>query len=62
MLSPRMRKYIHCRTMRNFIMHFDETKSERDHCNIIDMLVPGISDRKNAPLDPDLIWAYMNCF
>jgi hypothetical protein len=37
-LSPRMKKYIHYRTMRNFILHFDEIKSEREREKILTIL------------------------
>lgn len=38
MLSPRMRKYIHYRSMRNCVLHFDEIKSGRDRNKILVLL------------------------
>ena len=37
-LSPRMRKYLHYRSMRNFVMHFHEIKSERERAKILTIL------------------------
>jgi hypothetical protein len=38
MLPPRMRKYIHYRSMRNFMLHFNEIGSERDRAKILTIL------------------------
>ncbi len=37
-LSPRMRKYIHYRSMRNFVLHLDEINAERDRAKILAIL------------------------
>jgi hypothetical protein len=35
MLSARMKKYIHYRTMRNFVLHVEDIKNEQDRARIL---------------------------
>ncbi len=51
MLSPRMKKYIHYKSMRNFVMHFDEITAVKTRERIAKLLSSYIEEIRSKDYD-----------
>jgi len=51
LLSERMKKYIHYRSIRNFVLHFDEIKSEKARERICSLLTDYIEEVREKDYD-----------